>query len=346
MFRSGDKIIYPDPDWLREQPDRFGISEERSRRFHQFLKQNGGEDWIAIIIKSGSLIFEGCGPSAYPKQWRDFGSILKPLQATVLGAALLQGKLKSLDEDALPYWKEAYQTSFENDRRISFRQFAHFKDCWNRPEAPGTYYYNNSGATAAGECIAGLFTDVRGSKSKKISEIAKKEVMEKIGAQWHLWHWDLDFDPVNSGNPGPRMVLESDVYELAKLGYLWLRQGQWGEQRIFSKQYYREAVTDGSPQTNNRNSNFAGHYGYWWFVNQEQMLFPDIPADAFYHTGNGNPQWASILLVIPSQETVAVMSMRRISDLGQWDVISNARGVNPDGPRRFAKAVVDLVHPE
>ena len=165
--------------------------------------------------------------------------------------------------------------------------------------------------------------------------------MQKIRADWDLWYWETDFSS-NPGNAGPRMVLESSVYELAKLGYLWLRKGQWNGGRIFSEAFYKEAVTDWSPNTGSDAFGFVGHYGYWWFVNAGQKLLPGVPADAFYHIGNGSPDRATTLLIIPSYDMVAVLSMERLSDQKKWDVILNSRLPSNEGPRLWAAEIASL----
>jgi CubicO group peptidase (beta-lactamase class C family) len=310
--------------------------------YDRWLRERGGEYWASVVIRKGHLIYEGRGPRCHVRQRNDCGSILKPLQATVLGAALLHKKLKSIDVNAMPYWKDPYVTPFDNDRVITFRQFAQYHDRWNEPEPPGSYHYNNAGATAAGAAIAGLFQQVRGAAGRGIAEVARREVMQKIGADWDLWYWERDFVPGQSGSPGPRMVLEASVYELAKLGYLWLHKGQWKRSRIFSEDYYKAAITDWSPHTGSTQFGYVGHYGYWWFVNAGRFWLPDLPEDAFYAIGNGNPKRATCLLVIPSVAIVAVLSMERLSDDGKWDVIRNSRIPSNEGPREWAREVVKL----
>jgi CubicO group peptidase (beta-lactamase class C family) len=326
---------------VARDPVRLGVSPERLQSFLRWLRSAGGDYWAAVVIKNGYVVFEGRGPRSHVRQRHDCGSILKPLQGTVLGAALHQKKLRSLDENALPYWKDPFLTPYENDRVITFRQFAQYHDRWNDPAPPGTFHYNNAGATAAGACIAGLFQAVRGAFPKGIAEVARREVMEKIGASWDLWYWDVPFSD-RTGNPGPRMVLESSVWELAKLGYLWLRRGRWQNTRIFSEDFYREAVTDWSPETGDTRFGFFGHYGYWWFVNSKRVLLPEAPEDAFYAIGNGNPKRATNLLLIPSLDTVAVLGMERVSDEGKWDPIQNSRLPGNEGPRRWAAEVARL----
>lgn len=320
---------FPNPRW---QEARSPKADDLDR----WVRERGGDHWAAVVVKGGRLIYSGNGPRGSIHQKNDCGSILKPLQGTVLGAALRQGRLKDIDTPALPYWRGAHVTRWENDRAVTFRQFAQYRDRWNEPEPPGTYRYNNSSATAAGFCIAGLFG------SQDIAAVVREQVMKPIGADWDLWYWSGPFSD-NASNPGPRMVLESSVYELAKLGYLWLRKGNWNGRRIFSEQYFREAVTDWSPETGSDRFGLVGHYGYWWFVNASRFWLPDLPEDAFYHIGNGDPVRATCLLIVPSWDTVAVLSMKRLSDEKKWDVILNSRVPSNEGPRAWATAVAALV---
>jgi hypothetical protein len=332
---------FPDPDWpAAPSPAAVGSSIEKISAYQAWLEARAGTSWASVIIKDGFLLYSGHGPRSHIRQKNDCGSILKPVQATVLGAALLQGRLKNIDENAFDYWKNPHLTAYGNDRVITFRQFAQYHDRWNQPEPPGTLDYNNSSATAAGYCIAGLFTDISGPKpAHGIAPIARREVMERIHADWDLWHWTEDFPPA-SWQDGPRLVLDSSVYELAKLGYLWLRHGRWKDSRIFSEDFYRDAVTDWSPDDGG--GKFA-HYGYWWFINTGRAHLPDVPADAFYAYGWGEPKRGTLLLIIPSQDVVAVLSMERLSDEKKWDVIQNARLPTNDGPRPWSAQVMELV---
>lgn len=333
---------FPSPQWPRTTDLRSaGTSQDRLDAYDAWLRTHGDLAWASVIIMDGYLVYEGRGARCTIYRKNHCGSIRKALQSTVLGAALYQGKLKSIDENAIPYWKDPFVTPYPKDQHITFRQFAQYHDRWNEPVPSGTFHYNNGSATAAGACIAGLFQDVRGPRPKGIAEVAKREVADKIGADWDLWYWEADFGTTAS-NSGPQLHFDSSVYELAKLGYLWLNRGRWKNTRIFSEDYYRDAVTDWSPDTGNTNFGFYGHYGYWWFVNDKQTLLPGVPEDAFYVIGNGEPKRATDLLVIPSLDIVAVLSMDRVSDDGKWDVIKDSRLPDSVGPRLWSAEVAKL----
>ncbi len=326
---------FPQPDWPSGTGTELAMA---SAAYEAWLREYAGDAWASIVIVHGQAVYAGAGIHSSTTRKYDCGSLRKPLQATVLGVALAQGRLRSVDEDAMPYWQDSYQTPYENDRHITFRQFIAFLDRWDEPEPPGTYHYNNAGATAAGACIAGLFGPVHGSRPEGISEVARREVMNRIGADWDLGYSAANFS-AQSWNSGPQLVFKSSVAELAKFGYLWLRHGCWGVDRLFSEEFWGEAVADGSPHTGSTESGLCGHYGYGWFVNPGKVWLPDLPEDAFYAIGNGQPKRASMLLVIPSLDTVAVLSMERQSDDGKWDVILNSRIPRNDGPRLWGHEI-------
>jgi hypothetical protein len=95
---------------------------ERLESYRRWCRENGGDRWAAVVIQHGRMIFQGRGPRSHIHQRHDCGSIKKSLQGTVLGTALYQERLASFDENALPYWKDAWQTPYENDRVISCRR--------------------------------------------------------------------------------------------------------------------------------------------------------------------------------------------------------------------------------
>ncbi|MGH8245685.1 MAG: hypothetical protein ACREUU_04560 [Gammaproteobacteria bacterium] len=80
-------------------------------------------------------------------------------------------------------------------------------------------------------------------------------------------------------------------------------------------------------------------------MNQGKILLPEAPEDTFYHIGNGHPKRATGLLVIPSLDIVAVLSMERLSDDKKWDVIQNSRAPSNEGMRHWSMEVVNLHAP-
>jgi hypothetical protein len=70
-----------------------------------------------------------------------------------------------------------------------------------------------------------------------------------------------------------------------------------------------------------------------------------MTAAASTSIGNGDPKRATGLLIIPSLDLVAVLSMERLSDDKNWDVIQNSRVPSNEGMRQSSAEVVKLHTP-
>ncbi len=80
--------------------------------------------------------------------------------------------------------------------------------------------------------------------------------------------------------------------ELARCGYLLLRQGVWDERQIVSRDWLERATRSSQA--------FNPKYGYGFWVNSGGRLWPELPTDAFAMMGyRGNRCW-----VVPSLDLV------------------------------------------
>jgi CubicO group peptidase (beta-lactamase class C family) len=134
----------------------------------------------------------------------------------------------------------------------------------------------------------------------KIAPLVKTRIADKIGAQaWDCYHYPNDFSS-SAGNPGPKLAIDSNMRDLARFGYLWLRQGQWNGWQIIPKSYVKLA-------TQNHVAQLKRHYGLCWFVNDGSVVLPNAPEDAYFHIGNGKDNRRTVLVVIPSLDLVTVV---------------------------------------
>jgi len=85
------------------------------------------------------------------------------------------------------------------------------------------------------------------------------------------------------------------AYDMARFGYLTLRHGKWKDRQLISKQWMDWAQTPTPAQPT---------YGFMnWFLNTDKKLYPNAPASAFVHTGNG----VNIIYVDPENDLVVVV---------------------------------------
>ena len=71
-----------------------------------------------------------------------------------------------------------------------------------------------------------------------------------------------------------------NAYDMARFGYLFLRNGKWKDRTIVSENWIRMARTPGPA---NANYGFAN-----WFLNTDRKALPAAPASAVYFLGDGS----------------------------------------------------------
>ena len=138
---------------------------------------------------------------------------------------------------------------------------------------------------------------------KPLPQVLKENVMDEIGAS-ASWRWHgyensfvlLDGQIIQSvsggGHWGGGMFI--NAYDQARFGLLTLRRGVWGDRRLLSEAWVRQALTPTTAQKD---------YGYMnWFLNTDRELLPGAPAEAFMHVGAGN----NLIYVDPVHDLVIV----------------------------------------
>jgi CubicO group peptidase (beta-lactamase class C family) len=123
-----------------------------------------------------------------------------------------------------------------------------------------------------------------------IQEFAESFLFEPLGIHRSRWYKDPKGNPCSGGTNGGLFLRSID---LAKIGYLFLSNGKWGEKTIISEAWVKRS-TD-KQRENDR-------YGYlWWrdhgYVNQTKVHF-------YHGSGYGGQK----IYVFPSIEMVVVIT--------------------------------------
>jgi CubicO group peptidase (beta-lactamase class C family) len=139
---------------------------------------------------------------------------------------------------------------------------------------------------------------------RPLPQVLKENIMDPIGAS-NTWRWFgyenswvvLDGSPVQSvtggGHWGGGMYI--NAYDMARFGYLTLRDGKWKDRQLLSPQWIAQARTPTGPEP---------IYGYMnWYLNTGRKRWPSAPATAFAHIGNGT----NMVYVDPEHDLVAVV---------------------------------------
>ncbi|MDX1390978.1 MAG: serine hydrolase [Rheinheimera sp.] len=261
-------------------------------------------------------------------QWGDTSrvdmthSISKSFLTTVTGLALQDGLIHDVQDFVAPYMPtESALFASAHNKQIRWDHLMRQTSDWqgtlwgkpdwaDRPEgdakewpnrplyAPGSRYkYNDVRINLLALATTYVWR-------KPLPQVLNERIMQPIGAssswRWHGYDnsWiELDGQKIQSvsggGHWGGGMFI--NAWDLARFGYLFLRDGQWQGQQLVSRDFIAQARSGGSANA---------EYGYAnWFLNPGRKALPAAPHTAVTFQGAGRniiyiDQQHDLLLVV------------------------------------------------
>ncbi|MBK9109473.1 MAG: serine hydrolase [Saprospiraceae bacterium] len=251
---------------------------------HAILNNDYSIIHSVLIVEKGKLVFE-----KYYNGWKkdslhQLQSATKSVVATLLGCALNNGYIHSVDE---PISKHYDIASFEDSLKnkitikdlITQRHGLSWKEGdWNDPNNswrkiisnPGNWYesvlqtpmdtspgliFNYS--NAAPLLISGI---IQMASQMSIDSFAKKYLFEPLDIQ-NYWFWPGNGGPQNNG----MALISLNSRDMAKIGQLYLQSGRWNGVQLLSNDFVKHAV---HPHVKNVEPNGfykSYDYGYFWW---------------------------------------------------------------------------------
>jgi CubicO group peptidase (beta-lactamase class C family) len=290
--------LYPGKDWTIATPESQGLSSAGLADVEAYAQKFNGHS--GCVIRHGYLI----------KEWgsvtnlTDIKSATKAtVGATLLGLAVDAGLVK-LDEYARKYYPEVGTEHPENVAtgwlpEITVRQLATMTAGFDdgrppklvrRPGSGGEY--SNDTANMQAELLTLVFHE-------DLYAVFKRMVMDPIGVTPTEWRWrENGYRPKTIAGIKSREFASGITIThraMARVGYMYLRDGKWNGQQLLSKDYIRIATGPTDLPTP------YPYYGFYWGSNAKGIL-PDLPRDMYWALGLGD----SIMVICPSLDIVAV----------------------------------------
>ena len=275
---------------------------------------------------SGLVIHRGYVAAAWGDTTRTdmANSVTKTFLTTVVGLAWQRGLIRELSDfprAALPTAEREQLFGSGHNAQITWDHLLRQTSDWSgtlwgipdwadrpvgatpadwphRPQhAPGTYFkYNDVRINLLALCALHVWR-------RPLPEVLREEIMDPIGAsgtwRWHGYEnsWiELDGRRVQSvsggGHFGGGMFI--NAHDLARFGYLFLREGRWGDRAIVSPEWIALARTPGPA---NDTYGFAN-----WYLNTGRKPLPATPASSVTFRGAGTNivyvDWEHDLVVV------------------------------------------------
>jgi CubicO group peptidase (beta-lactamase class C family) len=240
------------------------------------------------VIKNDSLLFEkfwdGYGDTSYSGSF----SIAKSITSLLIGVALKEGKIKSLEEPVGNYlpefstgdktkvriidlltmssgtnWDESYANPFSVTAELYYSNDVYKTATGVKMiRQPGTYHSYKSGDTQ----LLGLVLEKATGKS--LSVYASEKLWQPMGAE-HPALWSTDRD---GGNEKAYCCFNSNTRDFARIGKLMLDSGRWNGNEIITPAYYGQSIKPCMiPDNSGQPCNYYGLQ--WWLVPYEPGVF-------------------------------------------------------------------------
>ena len=321
---------FPGADWTKAGYAEVNMAEARLQQARDYALTGGGS---GIITRHGKVVM-AWGDQA---KLYDLKSSSKSIGVTLLGVALKDGRMQ-LNDPAIRHQPALGVPPQSNQDtgwlpQITLRhladQVAGFEKVggYNKVQfEPGTkWHYSDAGPNWLAECITLVY-------GRDLNDVMRERVFGPIGVQPTDVRWrDHAYRPkeiaTSAGSVKRREFgsgFHMNVPAMARLGYLYLREGRWKDQQILPADFVRLArspskeVATVEVFNDPNHGNASKHYSMLWWNNGDGTI-PALPREAFWSWGLHD----SLILVIPGLDIVAAragQSWKRTSD-EHYDVL-------------------------
>jgi CubicO group peptidase (beta-lactamase class C family) len=262
-----------------------------------------------LIIRHGELVFEKYFRSILkPEKTVNVYSVTKSVLSALVGIAMGQGLLDSLDHKIIEYFPEYfYPQTDPRMAQVTLRDLLTMSagflwvehgpiqnrwmasDNWVEAainlefiEQPGTVF---TYCTANTQILSAVLTKLTG---ESLIAYAQRNLFTPIGIPNNHWHWGVD----DHGNAIGGFAMNLRPRDLARFGYLYLNQGYWDGQQIISPEWIRQSTSS------QFHTGMGSDYGYLWWIHPR----PDHPS--FEAAGSGGQS----VYIVPSLDLIVVVT--------------------------------------
>jgi CubicO group peptidase (beta-lactamase class C family) len=314
---------YPTDQWRTSSADEQALDRKKLKKLVKRIRRNdiSGIDSL-LIVRNGYLVIESYFNGWGPDDLHTLQSDTKSITSLLVGIARQQGFISSVDQKVLGFFPEYRRIKNVDDRKaaMSLRDLLTMRtglnwsedpyegsplwqlnNCgcdwlkftldWRMREQPGTRFeYNSGGVILLGGVIrnaSGIPTDI----------FAQRFLFDPLGITRVRWYYGK---PDNLPHMGGGVNLRP--LDMAKIGYLVLRRGRWGNQQVVSEDWLAESLQHSVTSVRT----FAGRpvdYGYlWWLLRLDGEGIEGPDADVYTAAG-AQGQW---IFIVPKYDMVVV----------------------------------------
>jgi len=240
-----------------------------------------------LVFQDGKLLYEKYWDGYTPKTLSGSFSAAKSIISLLIGIALDEGKIKSLEEPVgnyVPHFKEAGLEKVRIKDLLTMSSGTNYKESDKSYFSLNAYgYYGDDEEYMVNKMafkeLAGVHWDYRSGDTQvlglivekvfgqNISTLVSERFLKPMGAEEDAL-WLLDGDKKHEK---AFCCFNGVARDYARFGELVLHNGNWKGKQIVSEKYVKEATTPASYLKDpTENENPVDFYGYqYWMVNEQ-----------------------------------------------------------------------------
>jgi len=287
-----------------------------------------------VIVRNGAIVYENYYNGYGPDDTHHVASVTKSILSALIGIAIDAGYIEHIDQKVLDFFPDYVVNAADYTKRdITIRHLLtmtapySFED-WQEPLDKmcmqpdwvkytldilgqngdiGAFKYSTAGA----HLLSAILTRSTGKSAREFANeylfkpIGMKEIPDYTMASFgfddlfgkNVKGWVHDPNLISTGGWG--LTLTSR--DMARFGSLYLNRGIWDEKRIISETWVEDSIAMN-----------ANHYGYLWWLRQEDGVF------AYSAMGDGG----HMICCIPQKDlVVAITSEFMLNPRDRWTLI-------------------------
>jgi len=248
--------------WNIVSPKNLGIEPSRVKELIDYIKEPSLNTQAAILIKGNNIIAEYYAEGYNKYDLVTSWSVAKSFSSTLIGIAIDEGYINSVDDSIslyLPEWKT------EPQENISLKYLLGMRSGMDDHPGLGVYFqsdmvnYSLDREISREPGIAFSYSNedsmlfsriIENATSFDFQEYADTRLFDKLDIK-ETWWTD------KSGNTLTYAGLDMTPREFAKFGLMIAQEGKWLDEQIVSQSWVKEATTEFD--------NLAS-YGYQWWT--------------------------------------------------------------------------------
>lgn len=253
---------------------------DKEMKFEDFLMKNKTVSFL--IIRNDTILYENYFNGYSKTEVVPSFSVAKSFTSALIGAAIDDGYIKSVDESIVNYIPELKKNGFEDvtiKHVLQMTSGLKFNESYYNPfgdaatfyygtnlkksiskmilkAKPGTRFEYQSGNTQ----LLGLILE-RALKTKTVTQYLQEKIWTPLGMESDA-SWSIDRK--KNGLEKTFCCINATARDFAKFGRLYLNHGEWNGKQIISKAYVNTSTSidtsDASPV----------YYQYQWWMPQPE----------------------------------------------------------------------------